>query len=485
MTAVRGSAFDRVRRLASGAAEAVRAALGREPLAPSAALPPDCHGIWIDRDGVVAASRGARDLIGPAARANEPLDGVAAALGIDEPGLVEAFRRLALEGAGFRRRARARDGRVWEIAGGPSGARCLVTLREASAEAAREEAAARMLAAARAEADALRAALGASAVRAWRIDAAGRETWRSAAAASAEGAPPEALRVPAPDGGAFVVEAQGDPTGSAAALRRFIEAVSDTFANLRAGLAIFGADRRLTLSNPALAEIFHVDPGWLATRPTLREVLDRLREARQLPEQADYPAWRAALFTLFEERDRAPYEDQWEMPDGRAIHVVGRPHQSGGIAFVFEDVSAALSLQRESAIAREVQRSTLDVVRDGVAVFGLDGRARVANAAFHAIWGLPRQDGPARHIGEIAAACGPLTGPSDLWQRVRAAVAGGEGRAPWAGVVALTDGRTLDARLAPMRDGSTLVAFTETPDAPAGLTDGAGRATRAAGRGGR
>jgi PAS domain-containing protein len=265
-----------------------------------------------------------------------------------------------------------------------------------------------------------------------------------------------------------------DASASAQSLRRFIETVSDTFANLRVGLAIYGPDRRLTLSNPALADLFHADPRWLAARPTLRETLDRLREARQLPEQADYPAWRAALFTLFDNPGRASYQDRWEMPDGRAIQVTGRPHPHGGIAFVFEDVTAAMALQRDAAIMREMQRTALELVSDGVALFGLDGRTRLSNAAFHAMWRLPRREGAPMHVSEVAAACASLAGPDGVWERIRAGVAGGEGRAPWSQRLGLADGRLLDVRVAPMRDGSTLTAFTETRDVglgPSGLEE--------------
>ncbi len=448
----------------------------RHDLAARLALPPGCHGLWFDRSGVAAASRSARLAFGQAAATGAPAGLLAEPFGGLGGALGTALSRLIERGSAFRLRAVARDGRVWEVTGAPKGALCMVMLRDASADAAAEAAAARDLAAARAEAEALRLALSAAPIRAWRIDAEGRETWRSPAA---EGAakPVDGASFAIADGGSLVVDprAAGDDGEASQALRRFIETVSDTFSNLRVGLAIFGTDRRLVLSNPALADLFHVDPRWLGGRPSLRETLDRLREARQLPEQADYPAWRAGLFTLFDNPDRAAYEARWELPDGRAIQVTGRPHPRGGIAFVFEDVSAAVSLQREASVAREVQRTALEFVRDGVALFGLDGRARMTNAAFHAIWRLPRCEGGAPHVSEVAEACRPGTGPGGVWERIRGAVAGGEGRTPWSQRVELLDGRALEVRATPLRDGATLVAFTELrggPPAPAGLSEG-------------
>lgn len=457
-------------------ADALRLGRPDDTLLARLALPPDSVGLWLDRYGVLAASRGAREAFGEAARRGAVVAELAAALGgaMSSPvGL--ALARLTAEGEAFRLRARAPNGRFWEVSGGPRGALCLLVLRDAAAEEAAEAAAARELAAARAEAESLRLTLSATPIRAWRLDADGRETWRSPGAGIAP-QPQDGARIAIADGGALVVDprAPEDASVSAQSLRRFIETVSDAFANLRVGLAIYGADRRLTLSNPALAELFHADPRWLATRPTLRETLDRLREARQLPEQADYPAWRAALFTLFDGPSRAPYQDRWEMPDGRAIQVIGRPHPHGGIAFTFEDVTAAMALQREAAIMRETQRTALELVSDGVALFGLDGRTRLSNSAFHRMWRLPRRGEAPMHVSEVAAACAPLAGAASVWERIRAGVAGGEGRAPWSQRLDLTDGRNLEVRVAPMRDGSTLTAFTETPGgatAPEGLAE--------------
>ena len=41
--------------------------------------------------------------------------------------------------------------------------------------------------------------------------------------------------------------------------------------------------------------LWNLDAGFLASRPTDSEVLDRLRAARNLPEQADFRAWKADI----------------------------------------------------------------------------------------------------------------------------------------------------------------------------------------------
>ena len=66
-------------------------------------------------------------------------------------------------------------------------------------------------------------------------------------------------------------------------LRRFVETLTETFAQLPIALAIFDQERRLQLFNPALGEIMGLDVVWMAGRPTLREFFEALRENRVMP----------------------------------------------------------------------------------------------------------------------------------------------------------------------------------------------------------
>ncbi len=433
---------------------------------PFSRLAFDKAGVWLTRERVEHSSRAARSLIGDAACAGVPREVFVEAIAGNDPALARAIARLLETGAAFRHR-RAFGGRCHEVSGEPDGAACLLTFRDISADVEALNAARKAQAATMAEVEGLRAALDAAPQPVWLRGPDGETRWRNVAASGARrpGDAPVTRIDLAADAGAIEMGAPVATGGPEATLRGFVRTVMETFAHLRVALAIFDSERRLTLFNPALAEMFGTDARWLAGRPTLRETLDRLREARQLPEQADYPAWRAALFTLFDDVARASYDDIWELPDGRSVHVVGRPHPLGGIAFVFEDVTEAIALQRWRSTAVEVRRATLDLLGDGVAVFGADGQMRIANPAFNVLWGLDQRgiDAP-KHVADLAAACGAQCADTAVWDRIRSAVAGGGGRSPWNGRTHLGDGRVLAARIAPMADGSTLAVFSDITD---------------------
>ena len=161
----------------------------------------------------------------------------------------------------------------------------------------------------------------------------------------------------------------------------------------------------------------------------------------------------------------------WELPDGRGIHVSARRHQLGGVAFVFEDLTESMELRRARAKAVEVRRATVDMLAEGVVVFGPDGQTRIANPAFAEIWSVEiALDANTMHVSDLATRCEEHVEPSadhedlGVWGRIRVAAASGGGRADWRGRVVLKGGRVLRARIAPMPDGSTLAAFLDITD---------------------
>jgi hypothetical protein len=86
------------------------------------------------------------------------------------------------------------------------------------------------------------------------------------------------------------------PQGCARGPGAFVlgDAQGDGVADIADAVAIFTPSRRLDFHNTAFAELFGLEPAWLAERPTHGEVLDRLRQRRRLPETADYARWKAA-----------------------------------------------------------------------------------------------------------------------------------------------------------------------------------------------
>jgi signal transduction histidine kinase len=189
-----------------------------------------------------------------------------------------------------------------------------------------------------------------------------------------------------------------------------------------------------------------------------------LRAARKLPEQADFRSWRAELFAAYRSVEAREY--WWHLPDGQTLRVIANPHPQGGMTWVYENVTERLDLESRYNALVSVQGATLDHLTEGVAVFGSDGRLRLHNPSFTAIWLLDKALLDSRpHVGEIVAACRQPNDDETMWRRFTACVAGlDENRSSIAGRMERPDRRVIDYATVPLPDGQTMVTFVDVTD---------------------
>ena len=85
------------------------------------------------------------------------------------------------------------------------------------------------------------------------------------------------------------------------------------------------------------------------------------------------------------------------------------PNAEGGVTYLYDDATQSFALAAQVNALTRLQGETLDALKEGVAVFGADGRLRLANPAFATIWGIPAPPAAERpHFDEISQACLPL-----------------------------------------------------------------------------
>jgi PAS domain-containing protein len=245
------------------------------------------------------------------------------------------------------------------------------------------------------------------------------------------------------------------------ALRDFVQTLTKTFAHLTVGLAIFDRKRQLALFNPALTDLTQLPGDFLSRRPSLASFLDKMRERRMIPEPRDYTAWRRQLAELEKEAANSTYEDVWSLPTGQTFRVIGRAHPDGAVAFIFEDISAELSLTRRFRSELEMGQAVIDSLTDAIAVFAPSGVLALSNSAYARLW----QSDPSRTLGtptviDAMALWGDACSPSPVWGEIRDYVHTHGDRAPWDDSVATKAGHEMLVRVTPLAGGSTMVAFS-------------------------
>lgn len=252
-------------------------------------------------------------------------------------------------------------------------------------------------------------------------------------------------------------------------LRSFTQTLTNTFAQLSVGLAVFDARRQLVMFNPALADLSSLEPEWLSARPTLGEVLDRLRDRNRLPEPRDYKAWKRQVSRFDSDSPDSTFEEDWTLPGGQCLRVQGRPHHNGGIAFTFEDITAEISLSRRFREDLNLYQAVLDESDQAVALFSATGALTMCNRSYRELWGQDPDRDPLlpEHINDASALWTERCGPSPLWGEIRDFVTGSEDRAEWADRVGTADDdAALRCRVTPISGGSTLVVFQSVDPVP-------------------
>lgn len=243
-------------------------------------------------------------------------------------------------------------------------------------------------------------------------------------------------------------------------LREFIQTLTQTFAHLSIGLAIFDRRRELTLFNPALGDLLGFDVEFLVARPSLIRFLDQLRERHMMPEPKDYKTWRQKMSELEAAAAEGAYSETWPLPDGRTLRITGRPHPDGAVAFLFEDISAEISLSREFRKELETGHAVFDTLEEAIAVFSADGRLSFANRAYGALW---HDDGEAAPIPatflEASRSWQKACVPTPVWGDARDFAAEMSGRSTWQAEVRLLNGRRIACRFEPLPGGGTMAGF--------------------------
>jgi signal transduction histidine kinase len=420
--------------------------------------------------------------------------------------LENSLGRLRAYGDAFLQAATTSEGRQFELEGRPVAGRAVLRIREVSGDRL-EAARLRSLQAATLEQlEALRSLLDATPFPAWTRDNTGKLSWASAAYARAVEAKCQEAAV---SRGVELIESQAREASAAARAtgaiwrgraqallageRRLLEIVETparagsagmaadvseleslrsnlnqqmqahqrTLDELSTAVAIFDGAQRLVFHNVAYRQLWALDQAWLDEKPTDSEILDQLRAARLLPEQADYRAWKGELLRSYQSLDTD--ERDWYLPDGRTLRAVTSPNAQGGVTYLFDDVTERYRLVSQFNASMRVQNETLDTLKEGVAVFGSDGRLKLFNPAFAVLWALSPSDLDGQpHIDRVTQLIAPLVAGEESWAALRSAVAGmPEVRIGFERRLSRRDGTVLDCAAAPLSDGATLLTFID------------------------
>lgn len=249
-------------------------------------------------------------------------------------------------------------------------------------------------------------------------------------------------------------------------LDRHISAQSDLLESTASATAIYGADMRLQFFNQAFVRLWDLNERWLVTQPTYSQILEKLREKRKLPEQADFQKFKSEQIKLFT-NIISPYNEFFYLPNGAYLRVIVIQHALGGLLFSYEDITDRLQLERSVKTLSAVQKETIDNLNEGISAFGENGKLELNNPKFLAMWKIDEQFTASKpHITEVLSnmyiKCKPKMHASEFHEQVLKAFSS---RISSNIILKLEDGSIIDTLFVPLPDGGTLICYQDITDA--------------------
>ena len=173
-------------------------------------------------------------------------------------------------------------------------------------------------------------------------------------------------------------------------------ATLDMLSRLNNGVAQFDAQRRLSRSNPAYAQLLGLAPDALHPGMAVSEIITRQREVGEF--DADVAA--VATADLANRSLSQPWRQERTRPNGQTMRIYNQPMPDGG--WLAEIIDITETHQAEQNVRRRAafQEALLEALPVGVAVYGPDRVATRINPAYNRIMAhSPAQVG--EHLGDI------------------------------------------------------------------------------------
>ncbi len=248
-------------------------------------------------------------------------------------------------------------------------------------------------------------------------------------------------------------------------IKRLINAQDEVLTHLSTAISVYDAEGTLQYYNQAYINLHSYDEEFLQTHPRLDEVLEDLRSRRQLPEYADFPAFKKERLLDLKEQVE-PKEELMHLPDERTLRIFSAPHPMGGLLFILEDVTDYLALEGKNKTLLDAYQATLDNLFEGVIVIGSDNRLKIFNPSFVRLWNFDEEEIKSdQHLTVIVEKLKDHFDYEDNWESYKAQLIENiTNRSPKTGQLKRKDGIVINFRYVPLPNGDYLLSYTDATD---------------------
>ncbi|MDR0630886.1 MAG: HAMP domain-containing histidine kinase, partial [Holosporales bacterium] len=158
-----------------------------------------------------------------------------------------------------------------------------------------------------------------------------------------------------------------------------------------------------------------------------------------------------------------PYYTSVYLKNERIVNVIVIPNRSGGLIFVLDDVSNEIKLNQKINSLSLLHKETLDQLSEGIMIFGLDNKIKIANIALENIWGT--RYSPEIHVKDFFNSVKNLFTPSfDIESWISKIITMTSNRVEVSEKIDLSDKRTIMYDYSPLSDALHLIKFYDATD---------------------
>ena len=233
---------------------------------------------------------------------------------------------------------------------------------------------------------------------------------------------------------------------------------------LPVAVAVVDQDGRIGTGNIAFQKLWQLEAGHLDGQPTLSTFLDKLNDQRQLPEQNNFPKFRASI--IKKALAKTASNEEWHLPNGSALKIRFKPLDDERHLFIIEDLTPQLATERAFNEFVHTHQATLDHLQEGLAVFGSNGLLKLHNPAFAEIWQLP-EDALEHdlHMTDFLDATRQNLPVLKNWPERRDKLSGRLlGRKAGIDQITTNNNQVLEAAHIPLPDGAVLLRYADISD---------------------
>ena len=202
----------------------------------------------------------------------------------------------------------------------------------------------------------------------------------------------EIVSDPTPDGGFVVTQVDITPLAFAEEeAQRRADLLQSILDNMRFGVVLFDADRRLIAINALASTLSGLPPGTYRIGRTIEEIMsEAVRGGHFDPQHAE---------RIIRSDRSVPHSYRRRRSDGVVLEISSDPNPDGGFVVVLSDVTKLATAEAEIERRAQLLQSMLDNIRHGVCLFDGEGQVVAANAMAARLSGVtPEQMAPGTPI---------------------------------------------------------------------------------------